>query len=141
MSGFSAGGLERPPLTLTVMQEDGSEHQIKMSYGLFQDLQRTVPDTSALIDTIASDPYTRDYIFRRCMMGTKKLITKEEDLIPADDILVDDPDEINKLIQWATGHLLYFFGISAGGLKQLSERLAAKLDQDQPAPSTSGSPS
>jgi hypothetical protein len=30
---------------------------------------------------------------------------------------------MNKLLQWATGHLLYFFGISAGGLKQLSRAI------------------
>jgi hypothetical protein len=141
MTAATTNGLERPPLTCTVKLEDESEYTIKMSYGLHQDLQRMVPDPGAIVDTIAADPYARDYILRRCMTPEKKLIKDESELKAAEDLGLDDPDEMNKLLQWATGHLLYFFGISAGGLKQLAELLASKLDQAQPAPSTSGSQS
>jgi hypothetical protein len=140
MTAVTAGGMERPPLTCTVKLEDETEYTVKMSYGLQQDIQRVVPDPAGIVDTIAGDPYARDYILRRCMTPEKKLIKDEAELKPAEDIGLDDPDEINKLLQWATGHLLYFFAISAGGLKQLSEQLASKLE-DRPAPSTPGSPS
>jgi hypothetical protein len=46
-----------------------------MSYGLFQDLQRLVPDAGQIVDTIAADP-TRDYIIRRCLTAEKKIITE-----------------------------------------------------------------
>jgi hypothetical protein len=138
MTAATAGALERPPLTCAVTLEDGTEYKVKFTYGLFQDLQRLVPDAAVLVDTIAADPHTRDYVIRRCMTPEKKIITDWELLKPAEDLGLDDPDQINELLQWATGHLLYFFAISAGGLKQLSSLLAQKLG-DQPAPSTSGS--
>lgn len=138
MTAVSAGALQRPSLTHTVKLENDAEKTVKMSYGLFQDLQRLVPDAAMLVDTIAADPNTRDYLIRRCLTDTKKFVTNWDDLADAETLGLDDPDEINGLLQWVTGHLLYFFGISAGGLKQLSALLAQKLS-DQPAPSTPGS--
>lgn len=135
-------GPTRPPLSITLRLEDETEYTVKMSYGLFQDLQRMVPDTAAIVDTILADPFAREYCLRRAMTPTKKIIADaEKELIPAEDVKLDDPDEINKLLQWIVGHLLYFFATSAGGLKQLSVLFKA-LDtstQDQPAPSTPGS--
>jgi hypothetical protein len=144
MTAVSAGGLQRPPLTVTVKKEDGEDLTIKLTYGLHQDLQRLVPDPAALIETITSDPYTRDYVVRRVLTPSKKIITKpEEELIPADEVPIDDPDEIDKILQWVAGHMLYFFATSAGGLKQLGEifknTLGLTQQTDQPAPSTSGS--
>lgn len=140
MTAATAGALERPPLKLTIKNDDGEEQTIKMSYGLFQDLQRLVPDAGAIVDTIAADPNTRDYMVRRCLTDSKKIITDWDLLIQAEDINVSDPDVINEILQWITGHLLYFFGISAGGLKQLTKLLVERLE-DQPAPSIAGSQS
>jgi hypothetical protein len=135
--------IERPPLTVTVKQDDDTEHTIKLTYGLFQDLQRLIPDPAAIVQTITTDPYTRDYAVRRCMTPTKKMITDpENELIPADEMPIDDPDEIDKILQWVVGHMLYFFATSAGGLKQLGELFKGTLslpEEDQPAPSTTGS--
>jgi hypothetical protein len=137
VTAATAGGLTRPPLSCTVKLEEGAEYTVKLSYGLFNDLQRTVPDAAAVVDTMLSDPYTRDYIVRRCMTPIKKMVKDiETELLPVDEIGVDDPDEIDKLLQWVTGHLLYFFAISAGGLKQLSEQFKAAVPS---APSSSGS--
>lgn len=139
MTAATAGGAIRPPLTLTVTLEDETEYTIKMSYGLFNDLQRTIPDAAAVVDTMLADPYTRDYIIRRCMSPVKKMVKDpEKELLPVEEIGLDDPDQIDKLLQWVTGHLLYFFATSAGGLKLLSEQFKQQV---QPAPSTSGSQS
>lgn len=139
MTAATAGEMERPPLTHTVKLEEG-EHTVKMSYGLFQDLQRLIPDTAAIVDTVIADPFTRDYIQRRCMTDTKKMVKDmEAELVDPETLGLSDPDEINALLQWAVGHLLYFFATSAGGLKQLSAQLAQKLTLGQPAPSMSGS--
>lgn len=140
MTAVAAGDVKRPPLTCTVKLEDGSDYTVKMSYGLFQDMQRVVPDPAAIVDTICSDPYTRDYILRRCLTDEKRIIKDEAELKAAEDMGLDDPDQMDILLQWATGHLLYFFATSAGGLKQLGALLAQKL-QDQPALSTPGSKS
>lgn len=144
MTAAAAGELKRPPLTIEVTIDDGTTKEIKLSYGLFNDLQRTLPDPGAVLDTMIADPYTRDYIIRRCMTPTKKIVKDPEtELVAAEDTGLDDPDEIDKLLQWVTEHMLYFFAISAGGMKRLSEAFKVKLGPlpDQPAPSTSGSPS
>jgi hypothetical protein len=139
MTAATAAGFTRPPLTCTVKLEDGEDYTVKLSYGLFNDLQRTVPDPAAVIDTVLSDPYTRDYIVRRCMTPIKKMVKDiETELKPVDEIGLDDPDQVDKLLQWVTGHLLYFFATSAGGLKQLSEQFKAAAPS---APSNNGSQS
>jgi hypothetical protein len=122
------------------MLEDGSEHTIKMSYGLFNDLQRTIPDAAAVVDTMLADPYTRDYVVRRCMSPLKKMIKDVEELPAIEDVGLDDPDQVDKILQWVTGHMLYFFATSAGGLKQLSDQFKVKMEQVLPAPSIAGSP-
>jgi hypothetical protein len=146
MTAVTAHGIARPPLSVTVQLDDGQEKTIKLTYGMHQDLQRLVPDPASLLETIMSDPYTRDYVIRRCLTPLKKIVTKpEEELVPAEEIEISDPDQIDKILQWAAGHLLYFFATSAGGLKQLGEAFKAAFGniptEDQPAPSTTGSES
>jgi hypothetical protein len=142
MTAATAHGIERPALKVSVKLEDDTEYEIKMTYGLFNDLQRATPDPMTVLDTVTADPYTRDYIIRRCMTPTKKMVTEpDKELKPVDEIGLDDPDEIDKLLQWVVGHMLYFFATSAGGLKRLGEAFKGTLTEasDQPAPSTSGS--
>jgi hypothetical protein len=135
VTAATAGGATRPPLTVTINLEDGSEQEIKMSYGLFNDLQRSIPDPAAVVDTMLSDPYTRDYVIRRAMTPLKKMVKDPDtELLPVEDCGLDDPDEIDKLLQWIVGHMLYFFATSAGGLKRLSDQLQAKLAQAPLAP-------
>lgn len=142
MTAATAGKIERPPLKVTVNLEDGSEKEIKLSYGLFQDLQRQIPEPTVLIDVLTADPFTRDYILRRCMTDTKKMVMDpEKELVAAENCGLDDPDEMDKLLKWVAGHMLYFFATSAGGLKQLGE-LFREMNVGTPsAPSMSGSPS
>lgn len=140
MTAVVANGVSRPPLTCTVKLEDGAEHTVKMSYGLHQDLQRLIPDPLAIAQILTADPVTRDYLIRRCMTETKKIITNFDELKPAEDIGLDDPDEVDKLLQWVVGHILYFFATSAGGITRLAEHFKAALKPDQLAPSTDGSP-
>lgn len=141
MTAATAGGVTRPPLTVTVQlsDEEQTEKTIKLTYGLFQDLQRQIPDPGALVDTILAEPFTRDYILRRCMTDTKKMVQDpDKELISAEDCLLDDPEQMDKLLKWVVGHMLYFFATSAAGLKQLSE-VFANLNEAPSPPSTSGS--
>lgn len=133
--------MERPPLTHTVKLEDGVEKEIKMSYGLFQDLQRVTPDPGAIVEVITMDAPARDYMIRRALTDSRKMITKEEDLIPMEDCGLDDPTEIAGLLKWISGHLLYFFATAAGDLKKVAEVMQAKLGNLQPQPSSAGSAS
>lgn len=144
MTAATAGGVKRPPITLEVKDDEGGEITIKLTYGLFQDLQRLVPDAGAIVDTITADPYTRDYIIRRCLTPVKKIVKDmDKELVAAEDLTVNDPEQIESILQWVAEHLLYFFAISAGKLQRSAEAFttALKPTADQPAPSKTGSQS
>jgi hypothetical protein len=131
---------QRPPLKITLKLEDGEEREIKWTYGLSQDIQRVTPDAASILDVIAGDPGTREYIMRRCLTPIRKMIKDLDELV--DDVPLDDPDEQNKLLQWVTEHLLYFFATSAGGLKTLGEAFSQRLKAfAPPEPSSPGSSS
>lgn len=132
--------LERPPLKITIKLSEG-EHVVHMTYGLFSDLQRMCPDAGQLLEAGLSDAWARDYIVRRCMTDSKKMLTKEEDLIQPEDMKLDDPCEVEKLLSWVTGHLLYFFVTSAEGLKKMGAKFQAQIGITPATPSKSGSES
>jgi len=132
--------ITRPPLTHTVQLEEGQSKVIKMTYGLFNDMQRVTPDPTAILTVVQEDAWTRDYLVRRALTDKKGAVTDEDQLIQIEDAGVEDPEEVAKLLEWITGHLLFFFGTSARGLKRLSEEF--KIDESSPTePSTSGSQS
>lgn len=134
--------LKRPPLTHTVQLEDKKSIEIKLSYGLFNDLQRVCPDPGTLMEAGLGDPFARDFIVRRCFTDTKKTITDEKDMTNQEDIPIEDPEEVEKLISWVVGHLLYFFARSAEKLRLMGQEFQATLGPlpDQPLPSNDGSP-
>jgi len=124
---------ERPPLRVDL--SGGKE--VKMTYGLEMDLRRLLPNAEATLQLIMHDPYTQDYIVRRCLTDAKKLILKEEDLIPANEVELSS-DDVEKLLMWATEHVLYFFVTRANSMSALGARYQKALP-DQPTPSETGS--
>lgn len=123
--------MERPALTHTV-----GEKEIKWTYGLQRDMERMLPDAEQAITEVLTNPYTRDYLVRRALTDIKKSVTDEAELIAIEDIDLD-PDEQLALLDWVTGHLLYFFSRSAANLSR--QGLSFKTTLDQLAPSTTGS--
>ena len=131
--------MKRPDLKINVCI--GNEtREIKWTYGLSNDIQRLVPDAGAAIGDITSQPYIRDYIVRRALTDKKGFVEKEEDLISPDEIDDLDPDEVAKILDWASEHLLYFFGNSAGSMSRLAKQFSALLQPLNPS-STGSDPS
>jgi hypothetical protein len=131
--------LQRPPLKIELKLEDGGTTEVRWTYGLSQDLQRVTPDAGAILDVIASDPGARDYLIRRALTPAKKMIKDLDELVDPGDVGLDDSDEVNKLLEWITGHLLYFFILSAGGLKKLGGQFSQQMQAlAPPAPSSDG---
>jgi hypothetical protein len=124
--------MERPNSTITI-----GDREIKMSYGLFNDLQRMVPDVENAITTVLTDPYARDYLVRRALTPVKKSVEKIEDLIDFDELDDIGPNEVSDLLKWITEHLLYFFQQQASELARLGNQFKEALPQL--ALSTSGS--
>lgn len=125
--------MERPSLTFKV-----EDTELRWTYGLQLDIQRIVPDAENTISSILSDPYTRDYLIRRALTPVKASVTDEKNLVQIEDIDLD-PDQVLSLLEWISGHLLYFFLKSAKSLSAQGAEFKAGLPQTLSAPSTAGS--
>lgn len=130
---------DRPALQHKIQLDNGDTKTIHMTYGLWNDFQRVMPDATVVVEGGLADPFLRDYLIRRCFTDAKKFIEKEDDLIPVGEMPVSDPDEIEKLLSWITAHLLYFFAASASRLKDLGQQFQKTIQQTPAAPSSDGS--
>ena len=114
----------KPPLTITVLRESGP-FEVKMTYGLEMDLRRMLPDPSTAMQLSMVDSETQDYVVRRCLTESKKMIRELDDLIPVEDVDIDTEDA-DSLILWALEHQLYFFAKRAKGVMTLAARQQTK---------------
>ena len=119
----------RPSLTIKV-----NGREIKMVYGLEMDLRRMLPDPSATLNLIQSDPFTQDYIVRRVLTDKKGMVTDLNDLVNMDDVDLD-PEQVEEILTWAAEHALYFFVKRTLQLAELGVRYQRAL----PATSETGS--
>lgn len=117
---------ERPPLTITL-----GEKTYKMTYGLQMDIHRLVPDPTQVISLMTTDPYLRDYIIRRVLTDSPKMIQDDDDLIPAEEVDLSS-DEIVEILDWVGGHVLSFFLQSAQAAANLGRKYQDQLGQLMP---------
>ena len=115
--------LTRPPL-----KKKFGTFEIKLTYGLQLDLQRMIPDPTEVMNLLINDPYLRDWIIRRVLTDKASSVTEEAQLISYEEITLD-PDEILDLLDWVSGHLMYFFGKSAAKATRLGEQYKDQLAQ------------
>lgn len=108
---------------------------IKMSYGLLMDLQRLLPSPEDTLQLVLEDPYTQDYVMRRCFTEKKGAVNNPDELISAEDIDVS-PEEMSQLLNWVVQHVLHFFAMRAESIKDRGTEFQVAL----PRPSTLGSP-
>lgn len=128
--------MKRPELKIEIsVGED--KRAVKWTYGLSNDIQRLVPDFGAVISDVIGDPTLRDYMVRRALTDTKGIVTNEDQLVSFDTLDDMDPEEVLKLINWISEHLLYFFATSAGNMSRQAKVYSAELGLLNP--STNGS--
>lgn len=121
---------DRPPLSVRLT----TGQVVKMTYGLEMDLRRMLPDPASAMAVALNDPYTQDYIIRRCMTtGKTGMVTDEAQLETVIDL---EPDDTEALIVWAVNHVLYFFVIRAKSLANLSEQYKIPRSDQLPNGST-----
>jgi hypothetical protein len=122
--------LVAPPLTLVL----GDDVVIKMTYGLEMDLRRLLPDPNSAMQLIMSDPGTQDYVVRRCLTDKREIITDPDKLIQAEDVTINS-EQVEQLLMWVLGHILYFFVRRTSKLQPLGVRFKLAL----PTLTTNGS--
>lgn len=89
---------------------EDQEQEIKMTYGMFNELMQVIPDPQNIAELLITDQGLRDYVLRRLLTGNKK-ISKEEDLVDPFELDLK-LDQVDDLIMWAGDHILYFFTTS-----------------------------
>jgi hypothetical protein len=122
--------MPRPELFFTFPPETGKA-PLKMTYGLEMDIRRMLPDPQTAMALLMNDPFTQDYVIRRCLTDKNQIITDPEaDLIKPDQVDLDG-EVIERMLMWAAEHALYFFAKRTTGLANLSVQFQAMM----PAPS------
>jgi hypothetical protein len=125
------------PMTLPTRPELSIEvggKSYKMTYGLEMDIRRLLPDPATALTLIQTDPYTQDYIVRRVLTESNKIINDPADLIAIEEVGIDS-DETEMVLMWATEHALYFFVKRTLGMANLGVRYQQAL----PTPTKDGS--
>lgn len=127
-----------PPLMFHFPEELGRP-PLKMTYGLEMDIRRLLPDPQTSMQLLLSDPYTQDYVLRRCLTPKKAmLLDPANELIPAEEVDLDS-ETIDKLLMWAMEHALYFFAKRASSLASLGTQFQHLLPNHPLAQSSNGS--
>lgn len=121
----------RPPLTITL----STGQKVKMTYGLEMDIRRMLPDPASAIQLALNDPFTQDYVIRRCLTNKAAMITDPSELIQEVDseLTVEDTEA---LIMWAVEHVLYFFTKRTTAMTKLGSRFQVALPNLSPNGST-----
>lgn len=103
------------PLTV-----NGEKIDIVMSYGLFNEIMKVIPNPGQITDLVISDPFLRDYVVRRMLTGNKR-VEKDEDLVDPFELDID-LDELDGLVTWVAEHVLHFFMKSAAKTAKIGEK-------------------
>lgn len=129
--------LDKPDLRFEFPPE-ADRAPLKMTYGLEMDIRRMLPDPETAMHLMLSDPFTQDYVIRRCLTPLNKIITDpEKELIPAEEVNLDG-DTTEALLMWAAQHAIYFFAKRTAGLANLGVQFHELMKAQQP-PSSDGS--
>jgi len=91
-----------------------------MTYGLFNEIMRVIPEPGKIQDLVVTDPYLRDYVVRRMLTGNKR-VERDEDLVDPFELDLDI-DELDVLVAWVAEHVLHFFMKSAEKTAKIGER-------------------
>lgn len=98
-----------------------------MTYGLFNEIMKVIPNPAQITDLIINDPFLRDYVIRRVLTGNKRVET-EEDLIDPFDLDLDI-DDLDDLVAWIGEHVLHFFMKSAEKTAKIGERYQSTVEE------------
>jgi hypothetical protein len=104
----------------------GEKTTIAMSYGLFNEIMKVVPDPGKIQDLVVTDPYLRDYVVRRMLTGNVR-VEKDEDLVDPFELDIDVFD-LDDLVTWVAEHVLHFFMKSAAKTAAMGEKYQGTVE-------------
>lgn len=84
-----------------------NERELRMSYGMFNDIMRLIGNPQDATQLLITDSVTRDLVIRRLFTENNKSIDKVEDLIDSFEIDIL-PTEIDGICGWVADHCAHF---------------------------------
>lgn len=119
---------------------ESSDRELRMSYGMFNDIMRIIGHSEDLSIVLITDPMVRDLVIRRLFTDTKQSVNKEEDLINAFDIEVL-PSELDGVLSWVADHASHFMLSTGRAMRGILEKYQDQIPQPDPVPENQSSPS
>lgn len=107
-----------------------SEHELKMSYGMFNDIMRLVGDVQNASTILITDSMTRDLIVRRLFTDTKKALEKTEDLVDSFEIEIL-PSELDGIMAWVVDHITHFLLSTGKTMQAMMVKYKDDLPEDK----------
>lgn len=112
MGGYHKAHMEiQKPARTFKLKIDNETTEVVMSFALFQEIMKVIPNPENVTQLLVQDFYLREYVIRRVLTGNKAIVS-DDDLF---DLFAHEVDEeaANDLILWVTDHILYFFTTTA----------------------------
>lgn len=117
---------DRPSKTFP-MTVNGEARDIEMSFGLFQEIMKVVPQPENVASLLISDFYLREYVIRRMLTGRKR-VKEDSDMVDLIELDLDSED-VDGLVLWVTDHILYFFTTTAEKSLSLGKKYADRMEK------------
>lgn len=116
---------QNPPSRTFEITINGEVRELKMSFALFQELMRVIPDPENVTAILLTDFDLRDYLVRRTITGNKR-VREDSDLIDLYDLEIDD-DQLDELVLWIVDHILHFFTTTGEKSKTLAQKYEGRM--------------
>lgn len=114
-----------PNPTYTVVS---SGKELRMSYGMFNDIMRLIGNPQDASQLLMTDSMTRDLVIRRLYTETPKSIEKTEDLIDSFEIDIL-PSEIDGIVAWVADHTAHFLVSTGQAMTTVMEKYKEQVDE------------
>ena len=114
-----------PSPTYTV---PSNEKELRMSYGMFNDIMRLVGNPQDASQLLITDSMTRDLVIRRLFTDNKKALDKTEDLVDSFEIDIL-PSEIDGIIGWVADHCAHFLLSMGHQMTTVAEKYQTQLEE------------
>jgi hypothetical protein len=126
-----------PSPTFTV---PSSGKELRMSYGMFNDIMRLVGDVQDVSTMLITDATTRDLVIRRLFTENNKAVEKTEELVDSYSIDIL-PSEMDGILAWVADHSAHFLLSTGRAMTTVVKKYQDQMPKDEPPKDQSSSPS
>ena len=109
--------------------------ELRMSYGMFNDIMRLIGNQQDVALLLLTDAGTRDLVIRRLFTENNKAIDKFDELIDSFEIPIL-PEEMDGILAWVADHATRFLLSTGKALGKVAEKYQTEESKPENAPSS-----